>query len=642
MLYNRKYTELCFLTLFVILTCFFLGHNVTADNVDVASHYSLVDKINRDFWISTGYTDNLGEMLGYPPGAHYAAALINKIINSPLISMNIINIIALSIGWIVLAKIVMEAGSLGLPLMAVVIALLTSRTSLPIFGMEVNYGSFLYGQFVSTGFLIGLLYVIYQVNLNLIKKLLLSLLGYYIALKIHATVSLCYFSGSVIYFLSWSYDHRFGKITPIRNYFYIALYWVTGTFIFLTDYYTLFANSLRLHNGSLGFKYFSDGPDDIALFTYVFVSICFVVSAAIIWLSLTKKIEGHARPILILINSYLLGFCSIASLQIVMLNLNFVSPYVVKKNLFVIFTFFLTDVVVLFDVFILANLKNYKKIKFFRHVYFSPMILIVILSIFWSSSVINIPKFEMIEHAAADYSRLTQGMSANKNTVSGFSEISMPMNWLITIGPLQVYKWGALSTAVVEENPTILPENAYVLTEKRSDGISDDGILTGPFRSYTIENWRLPPKILSGQKVLLNKSNNDTMRILGKGFSHPEDWGTWSSGETAYLAFVIPQTQSKSVEVVLETNAWLTKGHESFLASVRSNGELVSEMTISNPNTFDWKFNVPVNPMLKDQQVSLQFTFTNLVSPSDLGLNRNDTRKISIGVKSLSLSFNMD
>ena len=634
------FKEIIYYILVITIVCFICSHNMTANNVDVASHYTLVDKINRDFSINSGYIENLGEMADYPPFSHYAAAFINKITGSGLISMNVVDILILAVGWIVIAKIILETGVLALILMMASLLYLLTGISLPFFGIEVNNGNFLYGQFVSTGYFIGLIYFIYKVNTTINNRILISLLGFYFGLYLHASFALCYLSGSFFYFIYLECQLQSGNNFIFHKFIKNGLYGLFGALLFFTNHYTKFANALKMHNGSLGFTGFSVGAEDIALFSYVFLAICFILSVLNIYFyGFIEKFQLKYNHNLILISCFLMGFSLITCLQMIMLHMNLVSPYVVKKNLFGVFTFFIMLVVINIDLYVGLKVEKLINLKILNNYYLAPILFILMIAIFWTKSQIDLSTLMRLQKIAKDYHKISEGSPSHRNTIAQFSELSMPMNWLITIGELQVYKWSPLSTVVVHQTPNALPETAYVLTDARNDDIIDDILLQKQYRVYKSIIWNSPIKIVSGREILLNNTNPDIRNILGKGFSNPESWGTWSSEEEAEINFIVPRTTSNSLEITLVTTAWLAKGREKFVATINFNGKFVSEKEFNTTSPIVWKFDIPINNLDGNDIIKLQFHFTNPTTPALLGMNAQDNRKISIGVESIQVVF---
>jgi len=633
-----------YIILVVTLFCIAFAHNITGATVDIASHYSLVDKIDREFFINQGYVDNLGEMSGYPPGAHYAAAFFNIFTHSGLVSMNIVDILTLALGWIVIASLILETSVFALFLMAgMVVYFFASGLSMPLFGMEVISGNFLYGQFVSTGFFIGLAYLIYKVQLSPTKRIMLSLVGFYLGMHIHASFALGYFAGSFFYFIFLECMGGINHKLAIKNFLLIGVYGAVGSILFFSDFYTQFANAIRKHNGSLGFSGFSQGAENIAALTYVLIFGCIILTiAGLCSYRFNRDFRARFNTNYILVNSFLLGISVIAAAQVLLLHFGEVSPYVVKKNLFGIFTFFLILVVIYVSVYAQQAFPKLQSSRINQSkvlaVIVSPLLFVLMASFYWSKSQIDLAAVTNAQQIARQYFNQSKGDASYRNTIAQFGDLGMPMNWLITIGELQVYKWGPLSHDVVHQIPNELPNSAFVLTEVRRDKVKDNGLLQGPYRVYSSEAFNMPVNIESGQKALLSSANPDAIRFLGKGFSVPESWGTWSAEEEAELHFMLAKPIGKNISVSLITTAWLVEGREKFVATASVGGVKVAEREFNVPLPVEWKFDVPVKFVSVNGEVKVRLNFTNPATPLSLGKS-GDERKLALGVEALTVTY---
>jgi hypothetical protein len=636
--------KVIFIVFVVLLFCIVFAHNIPALHVDSASHYSLVDKIERDFFINQGYIENLGEMSGYPPIAHYAAAFFNIFTHSGLVSMNIVNILTLALGWTVIAVLLLETSVFALLLMAVFVAWISaSGAALPLFGMEVTGENFLYSQFVSSGFFIGFTYLIYKVNLSMTKRIILSLVGFYVGMHIHALFALVFFAGSFFYFTFLEYVDGINNKLSKKNYLLIGLYAVIGSAIFFTDFYTQFANIIRKHNGSLAFSGFSHGPEDVTLLSYVFIFVClFMTIAGLALYRFHRIFRSKFKANFVLVNSFLLGVSVLAATQSVLLYFGEVSPYVVKKYLFGAFTLFLILVVIYISVYaqqvfqkLNSSAINQSKVL---AVILAPALFVLMISFNWSKSPVDLVSITNAQKVAKQYFNESKGDPSYRNTIAQFQNLTMPMNWLITIGDLQVYKWSQLSHVVVHQIPHELPDSAFVLTDARADNVKNNGLLDGQYQVYSAEALYGPILLESGKKYLLNSTNPDVIRFFEKGFSVSENWGTWSSEEEAELQFVVQKTFGKNVSVSLTAVPWLAKGRERFMGTASVDGVKVAEREFSVPGSVEWEFEVPGKYVGANGEIVVRLNFTNPATPLSVGQSE-DPRVLGLGIQSLTVTY---
>ena len=641
---STRTTKIIFIIFVAMLFSIVFAQNIPALHVDSASHYSLVDKIERDFFINQGYIENLGEMAGYPPGAHYAAAFFNIFTDSGLVSMNIVNILALALGWTVIATLLLETSVFALFLMAGIVACFSaSGLAVPLFGMEVTGENFLYSQFVSTGFFIGVIYLIYKVNLPMPKRIILSLAAFYLGMHIHALFALAFFAGSFFYYIFLEYIDGSNNKLLRKNCLLIGLYSVLGSGLFFSSYYTQFANIIRKHNGSIYFTGFSNNAEDITLLSYVFIFICIFMSIAGLALyRFHHTFRSKFKANFVLINSFLLGISVLAAAQLLLLYFGEVTPYVVKKYLFGTFTLFLTLVVIYISVYVQltfqklnSNPANQSKAL---TVILTPALFVLMVSFNWSESSVDLVSITNAQVVAKQYFNASKGDPSYRNTIAQFQNLTMPENWLITIGELQVYKWSQLSHVVVHQIPNELPDSAFVLTDARAGNLKDNGRLYGQYRVYSAEELYGPVLLESGRKYLLSSANPDATRFFGKGFSALENWGTWTSEEEAELRFMVEKPISKNVLVSLTTSAWLAKGRENFVVIASVDGVKVSEREFSVPESVEWEFEVPGKYVGANGVFAVRLNFTNPATPLSVGQSE-DPRVLGLGIQSLTVTY---
>jgi hypothetical protein len=617
---------------------------MTGGAFDVAAHFSLVDKIDRDFFIASGYTANLDEMAKYPPGAHYIASFLDHFTGSALLSMNLVNLMSLFAIWIVISMILLETGPIALIVVASIIAWTALHGMvLPIMGLEVVGGNFLYGQFVSTAYFLVLMYALHRIKFSFRSNLIISIIGFYVGLYLHATFALIYFAGSFFYYvfneLIFAEKNGFIRSRILS----ILGYGIAGGLAFLTHPYTKFANEMKLHNGSLAFSYLTTSPIDLSFYGAFFIVLMFLLSGTIILFYIfTPKFRTVLPPNLILVANYLLGATCIAFLQFLLLKYGQVSPYVVKKNFFALFTFSIIIIAIFSEkIFIYIAPRFYEFVPLNRRamvIVFTPALFILISVKYWSTSQSSIAVIRQAQAIAKDYHTRSIGDPSYRNTVAQFHELSMPSNWMITLSELQVDKQSALSKAVALENMPALPDSAFVLSEVREDGIPDNGLLTGSHRVYSAKAYNSAMLAPSGKTIYLNDKNPQTKQYLVAGFTWPEAWGIWSDEEQAEIKFSLSKSPFQPVSVVLTSTAWLAKGHESFTATAFFKGKQVASHEFSDPKAIDWQFNIAPQDIGADREIVIKLKFTNSTTPLKVGQSA-DPRKLGVGLQTLKVIY---
>jgi hypothetical protein len=191
--------------------------------------------------------------------------------------------------------------------------------------------------------------------------------------------------------------------------------------------------------------------------------------------------------------------------------------------------------------------------------------------------------------------------------------------------------------------------------------------LQSTYWRITIDN-RLPHQapIILNQPILIQNTTNPAIlkNLLGDGWYPPETWGTWSKGnETASLLITPPIHNAEKHQLSLKVNALITASHPKQVLEVIINGQLVKILTIEDNG--DHEILIPL-PRLIDASRFITWCYENALfyicrlwglpsslhqfklelksqfpaSPSEIGINPQDTRFIGIGLKAVELKLN--
>ena len=153
---------------------------------------------------------------------------------------------------------------------------------------------------------------------------------------------------------------------------------------------------MKLHNGHLGFSYFTSSPTDLTFFGAFFIFLILFLSGIIIsFYIFAPKIRKILSLNLTLVAIFLLGATCIAALQFLLFELGEASSYVVKKNFFALFTFSLIIIAILVEkIFIYFIPRFYDLVPLNKRVMlvvFTPVLFILIPVIYWSSTHLVLP-----------------------------------------------------------------------------------------------------------------------------------------------------------------------------------------------------------------------------------------------------------
>lgn len=126
--------------------------------------------------------------------------------------------------------------------------------------------------------------------------------------------------------------------------------------------------------------------------------------------------------------------------------------------------------------------------------------------------------------------------------------------------------------------------------------------------------------------------------VLGKGWSRPEPWGTWTMGDQAYLSLSTLGTPRRDLELVLTGQVFLASPkHETQEIGVDVNGSRVATWQITQKNrNGPFTARIPAQVIKSQWPVELVLRVKWPRAPMQLGVNA-DTRELGIGVHSVVL-----
>ena len=126
-----------------------------------------------------------------------------------------------------------------------------------------------------------------------------------------------------------------------------------------------------------------------------------------------------------------------------------------------------------------------------------------------------------------------------------------------------------------------------------------------------------------GVEFLMNVGVQDRVNF---GWSYPEEWGVWSSGDAAKLVLPIPAMEVESLNLKIKPYLPNIKFHQE--VEVYVNGRLERVLNISK--LAEINLSLPVPKGLKF--IKIAFKFKNSLSPMDVDPNSTDYRKLSIAL----------
>jgi hypothetical protein len=444
----------------ILLTLWFLADNISSLTVDLASHYTLVKKIEADFFINSGYVLNLGEMADYPPISHYLAASFGKVFGSPLYGLSITATLSIIVFYLALFGFLKIKGLIPIIFISI---LSVFSAGLPFVGQEIVGGNFLFPQLVSLSLFTVFAYFTVNYKGRFTKRsAIILLLMYTLMLSVHPSVAaVCYLF--VVLLFSFHLALKLPELSK-KDFIPIIIFSVLGLIIFKLHPYTKFASAIKMHNGALGFDKLGIAAYDFHPAVYCMIFVALFYSFFNIVRALRRR---KLNDVYFQLSLLILSFAGIAFLQAILFSFQLVSAYVVKKNLFGMFTFWVALLVVQ-----LRDLLH-------ERCSFIPQFLLSESNFFvraTGASVVCLALLYPPNHKVSEYlpvSTALDNFHAQSATSTSFRktitnlDVPMGINWLFSLGDLDVYKWSPYSHAIVHNLQNELPDDAYLILDKQ-------------------------------------------------------------------------------------------------------------------------------------------------------------------------------
>ncbi|HEY4040857.1 MAG TPA: hypothetical protein VGM32_03320, partial [Rhodopila sp.] len=140
----------------------------------------------------------------------------------------------------------------------------------------------------------------------------------------------------------------------------------------------------------------------------------------------------------------------------------------------------------------------------------------------------------------------------------------------------------------------------------------------------------------SGDVVPFSRESAAADKLIGLGWSDPEQWGRWMGGHVSRLAFKVPNQPLRDVQIELSVVPLMKPSHKPQRVGVLANGEPVADQTFGEGNDATLDIVVPAHLIGSDGLVQLLFNLPDAVSSREFGMTAGP-RERSIGVKQLRI-----
>lgn len=158
------------------------------------------------------------------------------------------------------------------------------------------------------------------------------------------------------------------------------------------------------------------------------------------------------------------------------------------------------------------------------------------------------------------------------------------------------------------------------------------------FGNLEMSEWI--PSNLALDTLFFNRNSPVRGLVLAAGWpSSAEDWGIWASANLSTLVIPMPKPLTKSLTLKLNLRALVGPSHPTQDFKITLNGTNMGKFTLTNFD--DNVLSIPIPEQLQKKQfLVINFEFLNPISPKELGISSDDTRPLSVGLRSLKLEIN--
>jgi hypothetical protein len=134
-------------------------------------------------------------------------------------------------------------------------------------------------------------------------------------------------------------------------------------------------------------------------------------------------------------------------------------------------------------------------------------------------------------------------------------------------------------------------------------------------------------------EYIFNDRNVKNHKLLDRGWSYPEKWGTWSEGDHSRIRFSLPVGHNPVGTLIIKSTFFVANEKEKSDIQIFLNGvDLGSISVTKNKNLLEFEVN-----NLKEGDNILEFTYSNVKSPKELKISE-DSRLILFGISSFKVT----
>ncbi|WP_348694583.1 hypothetical protein [Duganella fentianensis] len=601
-----------------------------AHSTDLGHHYALTARLYQDWSLPPGIDQSLGEMNFYPRGSHQLAALLGKLIGSPLAGMQLLAGLSIAVIWAAFSAVL-----LALPLRArwccallLAALLLGNSASLQLFihASEIG-GYYFYAQLVGhAGAALVLLaaMALERRGTPAWCRHLLIIAGIALVALVHllpASELLGLLGASLLLDLCQR------RPTPGQLAGSAALA-LLGALVFIKHPSYIGMKEIAANNGVLDLAYFGS-MKSMALLALAVLALALLLAWR--WRALTQQQPAQASQSLGLkyLALYGVAVSGMCVLQLVALKLGQGSEYAVKKHIFAL------DSALLLLLALLPMLRNWQP---------QPT---ATQSERWAAHLLLLPLLAGLscyavqpqgpKRDASDLVQLEQQLTLRRDLLLAATPARSV--YVLQMTHSDTYLDYMYSLGLFRTSRQAAFEMLKPLSEAQLDGI----ILTGQGSTLSkLDQCALPGSstafpMLEAQCVSRALMAAQPLIELGskalpppctiRGFSFPEPGGRWSEQTSTSIQCPLPQLNGQPPRsVTLHASAFVEKGHRQRL-QVRVNGGAMQEFVFDAAHAQQQlTLALPAEPR---NSIELVLTMPDATSPHALGLGE-DMRQLGV------------
>ena len=611
-------------------------------SVDLAHHYALVVRLSED-WVLQSVTDpSLGEMNTYPRLAHQFAAVLARLLGSPLLGLHLTALLAIFVCWASLVAMLLSLprrAAIGSALMlAVLLALNRLTLRLDLHGAEVLTGNYFFAQLVAQAFVLAVVALVLRLEQSAVAAWQRHAglgLAVYVAASIHllpALLLLLVFLGLVGLELLRLARQRPAPWLSMLNQAVLALV----TCLALAQHPTLAVMQELSGNNGQAQARFMPSVNQFLLYALMLLA----SSAALLWV--WRRIwcragQGCAGLALKYLALYGLAVAGLCLLQVLALKLGHGSEYAVQKYLFALNT------VVFLQLALLAVLRwpppapGHQPFRWrlgLSHGLLWPLLTIVAwCGVIPSSASLNTSELVRLEQQViARHDLLMPAEPGKYNHVQSVGQFPPLIDYMLTIGLLrtpriltrfsqadgQTMHWRMVGSVVSSANSALATHPLCRRAPPSGGLVVLDGACLG--------------SALGQRQIIGFTSLHPVNPCVATGFSVAEAFGTWTAAKTASLRCPMPpRSEMRPRHLEIEASAFLNQVPVQRV-QIGVRGQPLAQFNFDNTKPAQrMVLELPDDP---GAELLIEFYLPDAVSPSQLGPSP-DTRLLSLWLRSI-------